>query len=323
MSSDNWDAYWRNAESAAAHKDGGPQDEVLEQFWSGLFDRVLPQLKGECIHLDIACGNGAVPRFALAARKRLALDSKLQVCGLDDSFAALHEMRRRDPGILAISSSAQQLAIANGSVDLVTSQFGIEYAGQEAFTDMTRVLSQGGVLALVLHLHDGGIYRECHANLLAIEAFRDTHLLENFEQLYREVVLNNDNQAEKQKIQEIDRMFASSVKAVEGILQRWGKGVASETLLRIYRDIGHMYGRLSAYDADEMFHWVEVMLADLNSYAGRMSSMLDAALDETKFEGLVTDLNECGLRPAFKDRLFFGQQNQPSAWVLVAEKTGD
>ena len=320
MTSENWDAYWRNAESAAAHKDGGPQDEVLEEFWSGLFERVLPQLQGDSLHLDIACGNGAVPRFALAARERLSLTGQLEVCGIDDSFAALHEMRRRDPAILAISGSASQLPVNDGSAALITSQFGVEYAGKEAFKDMPRALRHGGVMAMVLHLQNGGIYQECHANLLAIEAFRDTHLLENFEQLYREVILNKANQNEKQKIQEIDRMFAGSVKAAEEILQRWGKGVASETLLRIYRDVGHMYGRLSAYDADELFQWVEVMLGDLASYAGRMSSMLNAALDEAEFQDLVDDLLQFGMQPALKDQLRFGNQNQASAWVLVAEK---
>lgn len=320
MASGNWDAYWRNARSAAAHKDGGPQDAVLERFWTQLFKQVFPSLRAKPGLLDIACGNGAVPRFALATAQSLDEDSKLHVCGLDESPAAVQEMCKRHPRLSGVAANALQLPFQDGAFDLVTSQFGMEYAGADVFAEAARVLMPGGVIAGVLHLHGGGIYRECQINLRAIDGFRDCKLLVNFEELFRVVFAAQKQSGNKEQIQRTDRKFAASVKAAEAVLKRRGKGVASETLFRLYTDIGHMYGRLSAYEPGEVFSWIELMSHELDSYAGRMSSMLAAALDQAGFDQALARLGHLGIDIRVRDTLVFGRQTLPSAWVLVAEK---
>ncbi len=320
MSADNWDAYWRNARSAAAHADGGPQDEALEKFWLGLFEQIVPALKPDSLLIDVACGNGAVARFALASATGPAGAGEVAIVGIDESVAALIEMRKRNPEIKALSASALHLPFPDRTADILTSQFGMEYAGPEVLVELMRVLRSGGILAAVMHMHGGGIYQECLVNLQAIQAFRQTQILENFAALYSEVVIHNDKSADKDKIQGIDRKFAKSVKDVEEILRQRGQGVASETLLRIYRDIGHMYTKLSAYDENEILHWVEVMHSDLLSYAGRMSSMLNAALSESDFKNLIGQLQDAGFKLRVKDSLMFGERKLPAAWVFVAQR---
>lgn len=322
MAVNNWDAYWRNARSAAAHKDGGPQDEVLERFWMQLFKQVFASFHAKPGLLDIACGNGAVPRFALTTAQSLADDINLHICGIDESPAALQEMCKRHPLLSGIAASALQLPFQDGVFDLVTSQFGMEYAGADVIAEAARVLMPGGVIAAVLHLRDGGIYRECHTNLQAIDGFRNCRLLVNFEELFRQVLAVQKQSASKEQIQQADRKFASSVTAAEEIMKRWGKGVASGTLLRIYTDIGHMYRRLSAYEPKELCNWIDVMNKELDSYSGRMSSMLGAALDQAGFERALAQLIGKGFEIRIQDTLMFGQQTLPSAWVLVAEKPG-
>ncbi len=321
MVAGNWDAYWRNARSAAAHRDGGPQDKVLERFWLQLFDRVFPSMQAGAASLDIACGNGAVPRFALASLQNLEEDRNLHICGLDESGAALQEMCKRDPALNGIAASALQLPFRDGSFELVTSQFGMEYAGVEAFAEAIRVLGPGGHFAAVLHMRDGGIYRECDNNLQAIDGFRNSSLLDNFRELFREVVKTRNKGGNKEHIRRIDKNFAASVVAVEEVLKRRGRDIAGGTLIRVYTDIGHMYRRLNAYDAEEMFNWLEVMSKELETYSGRMTSMLAAALDEGGFENVLAQLAGMGVTIRIQDTLIFGQQGQPSAWVLVAGKS--
>jgi ubiquinone/menaquinone biosynthesis C-methylase UbiE len=320
MSADNWDAYWRNAQSAAAHKDGGPQDEALERFWMRFFEEVFSTIKSGSGLLDIACGNGAVPRFALAASQSLDENINLQICGIDESPAALLEMKKRESSLVGVAASALQLPFDNGVFDLITSQFGMEYAGSDVFTEVSRVVCPGGVIAAVLHMKDGGIYKECKMNLEAIDSLRRSDILANFDALFRGILKIKEGKGDKETIQSLDRKFAASVASVEDVLKRWGKGVASETLFRIYTDIGHMYKRLNAYDAAELFNWIEVMKNELASYSGRMSSMLAAALDETEFEKAMTTLHSLGLEIRIRDSLSFGRQTSPSAWVFVAEK---
>ena len=139
MATEDWDAYWRNAEAAAAHKDGGPQDEVLERFWRQFFQRTLPAFRSRLSMLDIACGNGAVPRHALAAIRGMDKNIDITIYGLDESPAALGEMRKRNQGLNYIASDAALLPIRNEAFDLVTSQFGVEYAGSEALAEAARL----------------------------------------------------------------------------------------------------------------------------------------------------------------------------------------
>ena len=320
MTGDSWDAYWRNARSAAAHQDGGPQDEVLEQFWTRLFRQVFPNLQTGASLLDIACGNGAVPRFALATATETLTDKSIRVYGVDESAAALQEMRKRHASLGGIAANALHLPFRNAEFDLVSSQFGMEYAGTDVFIEVARVLRPGGILAAVLHLHEGGIYRECEANLQAIDGFRGSGILACFAELFRALLPARTGAADKARLETVDRQFAAAVVAAEAVLRQWGKNVASGTLLRIYTDIGHMYRRLHAYDADELFNWIEVMSRELDTYSGRMSSMLAAALDDKDFQLALARLEGEGLKVRVRDTLAFGRQEQVSAWVVVLEK---
>ena len=317
----NWDAYWRNAQSAAAHKDGGPQDEVLQHFWTQLFEQVFTTIKPSAAMLDLACGNGAVPRFALSAANKINKDIDLHIYGVDESSAALAEMCKRDSSLEGIAASALFLPFADKFFELLTSQFGMEYAGPDVFAEAARVIAPDGLFAAVIHMRDGGIYKECDINLQAIDGFRQSNILTHFEELFREVVLRKGESGNKDAIHIVDKKLASSVLVVEEILRRWGKGVANETLLRIYTDVGHMYSRLNAYEPEELITWVKVMHDELDSYAGRMSSMLGAALDEVQFETAMTKMTELGFDIRIRDTLTFDRQASPSAWVGVAQKS--
>ena len=199
MATDDWDAYWRNAESAAAHKDGGPQDEVLERFWRRFFERTFPAFRSKPKMLDIACGNGAVPRHALAAIRGMDKNIDLTIYGLDESPAAIGEMRKRDQGLCYIAANAASLPIRKETFDLVTSQFGMEYAGSEALLEAARVTAPGGIFAAVLHLRDGAIYRECATNLYAIQSIRASNLLHCFEEIFHAALAVQQGQSHERR----------------------------------------------------------------------------------------------------------------------------
>ncbi len=305
MVESNWDAYWRNAQSAAAHKDGGPQDEALERFWLQLFKTVFPALQSAPCMLDLACGNGAVARFALTSTGALREGVELSVCGVDESPAALVEMRKRQAGLYGVAANALFLPFRDAAFDLVTSQFGMEYAGPDVFTEAARVVRPGGVIAAVLHLRDGGIYKECAINLQAIDRFRNCNLLPGFEALFRAVVTGKQGADSKALLRSMDQEFARSVATVEDVFRRWGKGVATGMLFRLYTDVGHMYRRLSAYEPKEVFTWIALMVNELETYSGRMSSMLNASLDKAEFNRVVGQLEKQKLfiMPIFFDVL--------------------
>ena len=321
MSVSDWDAYWRNARSAAAHKDGGPQDEVLERFWLQLFEKVFPSFKAAPRMLDIACGNGAVTRFALASRNSLGPNSELHISGIDESPAALEEMRNRDPVLCGIAADAALLPFQDGAFDLVTSQFGMEYARPDSFAEAARVVTRGGLIAAVLHLREGGIYRECAVNLEAINGFRNCNLLHDFEGLFRAAMAVQQGHNGKDLFRRADEKLAGSVTAAEAVLQRWGKSVADGTLYRVYTDVAHIYSRFKNYEPGEVFTWIDRMGKELDTYSGRMATMLQAALDERGLEQVTAQLTAREFSIRVHDILNFGQYSVPSAWVIVAERS--
>jgi SAM-dependent methyltransferase len=320
MAASDWDAYWRNARSAAAHKDGGPQEEVLERFWLQFFGQILPAFQTAPRMLDIACGNGAVVRYACAALRSMGGNIHMVSYGLDESPAALVDMRRRYPGLYCIAANATSMPFQNEAFDLVTSQFGMEYAGPEAVIEAARVVGPGGIFAALLHLRDGDIYRECAANLEAIDGIRASDLLHCFEVLFRAALAVQQGQDGKELFHKADKDFAAAVAAAEDVLRRWGKGVADGVLLRLYTDIAHMYRRFKHYEPDEVFTWIGLMGNELDTFVGRMASMLKAALDAPALDQLLVQLMSRNFTIHRHETLNMGRDSVPAAWVVVAQK---
>ena len=321
MKASDWDAYWRNTRSAAAHKDGGPQDEVLERFWLQFFAQIFPSIQAGPRMLDIACGNGAVVRFALTALGRMDEKIDMYIYGLDESPAALEEMRKRNPGLFCIAANAAFLPFQNATFDLVTSQFGVEYAGPEAIEEAVRVVAPGGIIAAVLHLRDGAIHRECAANLEAINGIRDSNLLHSFAALFRAALAVQQSQSGKELFQNADNHFTAAVAAAEDVLRRWGKGVADGMLFRLYTDIAHMYRRFKNYEPGEVFNWIDLMGIELDTFSGRMASMLKAALGPPDLDQLVEQLTTRKFTILSRETLSMGRFTVPAAWVVVAQKS--
>ncbi|MSQ99569.1 MAG: methyltransferase domain-containing protein, partial [Xanthomonadales bacterium] len=152
---EDWEGFWRNTREAAAYRSGAPQQAVLEQFWGDFFKRTLPMFPGARI-LDLACGNGAVARSAIAAARTAGL-THVMVCGLDRSDSGLVDLYRRLPSAYPVNADVLMAPFRDGVFDLVTSQFGVEYAGSSAVAEAARLVAPGGVLAAILHLQGGGI----------------------------------------------------------------------------------------------------------------------------------------------------------------------
>lgn len=87
-----WNEYWHRTREAAAHKAGGPQDEVLARFWASFFSEALTTATQPRM-LDLACGNGAAMRHAFDASRRS--NRAVSIVGIDRSPAALAELRTR------------------------------------------------------------------------------------------------------------------------------------------------------------------------------------------------------------------------------------
>jgi SAM-dependent methyltransferase len=149
---DSWSRYWAGgALHSCATSFAGNYDDAIGAFWRG----VCAPLRGSERVLDVATGNGALPRLlidTLAAEGRLPAIDAVDLAEIDPPWArqlapSIAERVRFHP-----RAAAETLPFADACFDLVISQYGLEYSDlARSVGEVARVLKPGGVVALVLH----------------------------------------------------------------------------------------------------------------------------------------------------------------------------
>lgn len=145
-----WSRYWS---SGAMHSCAGSYDEgyagPIGDFWRSGFVALPPAARV----LDIASGNGPLPRLLLSLSERADL-----VCDAVDLAELappwLDELPPSQRQRVRFHSAcpAEQLPFADASFDLVVSQWGIEYSDLgRAVPELLRVLKPRGAVRLLLH----------------------------------------------------------------------------------------------------------------------------------------------------------------------------
>ncbi len=170
--SDPWDRYWAygNLHSFSQVTRGNYGGDIAA-FWQERFE-TLPD--GACV-VDVATGNGAVAllaldtaaatgrRFTVHGTDLAAIDPVTQVTEEDvrERLARIH-FHPRIP--------AEALPFADATVDLVCSQFGLEYSDTaRSIPELARVLRPGGHAALILHHGDSSFVRSARDEARGID----------------------------------------------------------------------------------------------------------------------------------------------------------
>ena len=113
--------------------------------------------------LDVACGTGVLTR---EAERRVG--PRGLVVGVDPDAGMLAVAARRAPDICWCEGDARALPFADGSFDVVVSQFGLMYFGDRVLgiREMLRILKSGGRLAVAVW---GSLeHTPAYADLLAL-----------------------------------------------------------------------------------------------------------------------------------------------------------
>ena len=119
------------------------------------------------------------------------------------------------------------------------------------------------------------------------------------------------------EFQQADKNLAPAVERTKALLGNRGQNIAGGMILRVYRDLAHMYGRMQAYAPDDVFAWLDRVRGELSAYRGRMAAMLDAALDEDGVSQLQAMIGSAGLAAERCETLAMGEKKEPAAWELV------
>jgi hypothetical protein len=107
---------------------------------------------------------------------------------------------------------------------------------------------------------------------------------------------------------------------LEAIMSEHGAHVAGQVVMRLYRDVDRMHRRIGHYHLAEVLGWLGRMDEELEAYAERMTSMCEAAVDETSFQRLCQQLRDAGYAIRRAEPLQIPNQELPLAWSLLAAR---
>lgn len=313
---DSWNTYWQGTGDVGAFSSGGVNHPAIDEFWRGYFSSLGSTAKAKKRRMvDLATGNGAVVELVLA-QSSLA---DMEITCVDISAAAIDNVVSRFPAVTGLVADAQSIPLDDAGFDLATSQFGIEYAGLHAVLEAARLVTAGGSLAMVLHIEDGVVHRECAANLNAVrelQAAKFVSLALDFFRAGFAAVRGADRRA----YDDAGRALAPAIETAENILRRYGKDIAGETIFRLYNDVGNIHSQLIQYAPEDVLGWLEKMDNELIEYAERMSSMIASATSVVEFESLCDRLVHSGFDVSLREPLLPKDSETPVAWALVATK---
>jgi SAM-dependent methyltransferase len=309
-----WDSYWQGAGDAAAWSSDGSIHPAISGFWSEFFQSSIALLESPRI-VDLGSGNGALVDHAFAAFGRDTVD----VTCIDISGTAIASIRDRYPGVHAVVSDAADTGLRSAAFDMVISQFGVEYSGTGAVEEAVRLLAPDGRLAFLLHHEQSSIHRDCVAGLDATARVRKARFIPLAIDLFSagfEAVRG----ADRAPYEEAATLLNPAVRAMESVIRDHGAGVAGGVIAHLYNDVSRMHQRIQHHEPSEVLGWLENMGRQLEEYAGRMSTMHAAALDERAFNDLcgVVSASECTIEQS--GPLFAPDDAQHLAWAFLTSR---
>ena len=310
----SWDRYWRGIKEGGQFGVGGANHPRLNQFWREYFSS-MGTLSAPKKMIDIGCGDGAV----VAAAADTLGDECLQLTSLDISRHSVDLLRQRYPDVDGVVADALHIPFDSWSFDLVTSQFGVEYAGTAAFGEAARLVSPGGQLALLVHHRSSVMYEDCSASLDAVEGLRACQFIARSITLFESGFAMLQG-ADRSPYDAAAQDMLPAYRELERIMQRRGKHVAGDTLLRLYEDVDTIHQHMEQYDPAEILRWLAKMDTELDGYARIMDAMRDAALSEQQFLAVSEAVKDAGLTVQQALPLRGDEVGLPIAWVLTAHR---
>ena len=283
-----WDKFWQESSAEASFIGATGTHSVFTQYWMEFFSALEP-ISGKSLCIDIASGSGIVIQCAQTQfGDRMPLYS-----GLDISAAAINRLATRFPNVTGIVADAASIPLDSYSFELVTSNFGVEYAGLEGILEAARIVGVGGHLALVLHCRPGTIYDECSTSLQVIDRLRQVRLFPLARAMFKAGFAASRG-AEYRSYERATRKFRPAYRLLEQSMLKHGEGVASGLVFRLRNDIEQINQGLQDYDSGDVLVWLDRLSDELLSYRSRMKSMTNVAITRKTLEQIGQGLSESG-----------------------------
>ncbi len=319
--SQDWDNYWQGRHGTQSGDAlvgvGIEHNAVLTAFWNKAFN-ALPKTARL---IDFACGAGSVLKHAHRAKMT-------NLTGLDISASAIDVLKNKFPMIKGVTSPVDNTPFIDDEFDIITSQFGFEYAGsskqlEKTIHEMTRILNPNGRIILIAHIKNGVIMRDCQQSLNHIEVMIKNRFIKAAKHTFLTAhkANNEKTQQSKNKAEAAMKQLNKASKPILDWLSQANleKDNFAKFTHHLLNGSNQLLQNYHKYNPKDGGLWFDGMASETIAYKGRMSSMIKAALSEKDAQKIVSTFRIAGFTPQSLEKLYFTDKHTPAAWIIQTQ----
>ena len=297
-----WSDYWQkdSADGEVFVNAEGDRHPALAEFWQAHF----ADLDHGARVIDLASGAGSI--YA-----HLPEEHTFQLSAADISDIALAALQERFPQVSAIVCSADSIPLDDQSFDAVVTQFGVEYAGVDAFAEAARLVAPGGRFVGLCHIQDGYIDSDNQEQLAAARIVAEQAFIDHASRLITAVF-----SADPAALKDAQDAFAKAATPVGERMRRCRKGIHTY----LFQGFRQLYEKRQQYDLGDITGWLDAMRGELDVNLERLSRMCGAALSESDVRDIKRIFEAQGLVDVNCTPFETPGNKLPVAWKITARK---
>lgn len=317
-----WVRFWDGRKPGTEHRYRDPRvATVLRQHWQYCLSERFEGTPVVSL-VDLACGEGELLRIAEDCASAAGVDEFEAYCtDISQNAVALatEAMPETAPTIPAVANAAE-LPFADAAFNCAVSQYGLEYAGPEAFSEAARVIGEAGSLHALVHCKGGVVEAACDEVATLLTAVVNGGLLERLTEYVEAMALVGDramsDEAARDRVERLRHAFDAVGEAVGAAKP----GPARDHVTRLLMDSRTLASRLGNYAPADVSAWIEGQKFEIEAFLHRMTSMLDVAQSEDDMRAVVGRLDAAGLTVSPPAVLEAPGQSGALAWVVDAQR---
>jgi len=261
--------------------------------------------------VDLACGAGSIFEDFVNSE-----NTEIKLIAADISQAALDIVKLRVPIAQTICCSCDDLPFEDASLDLVVSQFGIEYAGYGAFDEAARVLSPQGELNFLMHFKDGYIDRRNKSLLVGAKEAISSRFVEMAIELI-EASFNSS----PSRLRKAEQNFQVAERLISNCLNEHPNGIHEH----LYFGFREMYSKYQNYHKSDILDWLSAMRKDIKKTILKVQAIRDVSLGQNDIEEITRRLEDRKMSKIRVSKFTLPHAKDDSnasvlAWHLTARK---